>query len=46
MEHHTEILLENPVDETEALESIQEQIKKNPLMDLYERQRRFTAMRF
>ena len=32
MEHHTEILLENPVDETEALESIQEQIKKNSLM--------------
>ena len=32
MEHHTEILLENPVDETEALESIQEQIKENSLL--------------
>ncbi len=32
MQHHAEILLEDTVDETEALKIIQEQIKENPLL--------------
>ena len=32
MQHHAEILLEDTVDETQALNIIQEQIKENPLL--------------